>query len=263
MAQKQIWTEEKVHVGATEMVVIKGGKGKPLLYFHGELGFEGWCRWHSSLAEDRTLIIPLHPGFGRTPMADWIRNVRDLAGFYQRFVREQKLGPVDVIGHSLGGWIAAEMAACDPKQFRRAVLVAPMGIRPAEGEILDMFTVTARAYLTRSADDPSAAPEFATLFGGEGTPKQFEDWEDARAESARIGWEPYMFNPSLPHLLEAIGLSAMVVFGKQDPIVPPATGEVWQRAIFDAKLVMLDKCGHWPQVEQAAQFLSNVGGFIA
>ena len=60
-------------------------------------------------------------------MADWIMNIRDLAGFYQRFVREQKLAPVDVIGFSLGGWIAAEMAAANPAQFSKMILVAPVG----------------------------------------------------------------------------------------------------------------------------------------
>ena len=77
------------------------------------------------------LIIPLHPGFGATPRADWIWNIRDLAGFYARFIREQKLDPVDVIGFSLGGWVAAEMAANNQDQFRRMVLVAPSeSVRP-------------------------------------------------------------------------------------------------------------------------------------
>ena len=113
MADKE-WTEEKVRVGDTELVVVKGGKGKPLLLLHGELGWPGWMPWNSALAKDRTEIAPMHPGFGKTAMADWIMGIRDLAGFYQRYVREQKLGPVDVIGHSLGGWIAAEMAAANP-----------------------------------------------------------------------------------------------------------------------------------------------------
>ena len=97
MADKE-WTEEKVRVGDTELVVVKGGKGKPLLLLHGELGWPGWMPWNSTLAKDRTEIAPMHPGFGKTAMADWIMSIRDLAGFYQRYVREQKLGPVEVIG---------------------------------------------------------------------------------------------------------------------------------------------------------------------
>ena len=87
MADKQ-WTEEKVRVGDTELVIVKGGKGKPLLMLHGELGWPGWTPWNSELAKERTLLTPIHPGFGKTAMADWIMSIRDLAGFYQRYVRE-------------------------------------------------------------------------------------------------------------------------------------------------------------------------------
>jgi pimeloyl-ACP methyl ester carboxylesterase len=138
------WTEEKVRVGETELCVLKGGQGKPLLYLHGELGFEGWCKWHAALAQQRTLLVPLHPGFGRSQAADWIMDIRDLAAFYSRFIREQKLSPADVIGFSLGGWIAAEIAVANCAQLHKMILVGAVGLRPPEGEIMDMYTVTAR-----------------------------------------------------------------------------------------------------------------------
>ena len=261
MADKE-WTEEKVRVGDTELVTIKGGKGKPLLLLHGELGWPGWTPWNSALAKERTLIAPIHPGFGKTAMADWISSIRDLAGFYQRYVREQKLGPVDVLGHSLGGWIAAEMAAANSAQFSKMILVAPVGVRPPQGEIMDMFTVTARVYLTRGAADPQS-PDFTKLFGGEQTPEQYEAWEEARAETARLAWEPYMFNPSLPQLLEGIdGLPTLLLWGKQDPTVPLSAAEVYQRSIKGSKVVTIDNCGHYPGAEQPAEFLKQVRAFL-
>ena len=96
------------------------------------------------------------------------------------------------------------MAAFDARQFRRMVLVAPTGIRPPTGEIKDLFTVPARTYLNACVHNMASTPEFAKLYGGEQTPAQFEAWEDARAEAARIAWEPYMFDPSLPELLEGV-----------------------------------------------------------
>jgi len=262
MADRE-WTEQKARVGETELVIVKGGTGKPLLLLHGELGWPGWPPWNSTLAAERTLLIPQHPGFGRTAMADWIMGIRDLAGFYQRYVREQRLAPVDVIGHSLGGWVAAEMAANDPRQFHRMILIAPTGIRPPEGEIMDMFTVTARNYLIRGAANPSS-PEFVKLFGGEHTPEQFEAWEDARAETARLAWEPYMFNPSLPHLLEGIdGLPTLLIWGKQDAVVPVSAAEAYRRAIKGAEVVTIDNCGHWPGAEQPAEFIKHVRSFLA
>ena len=129
MAQE--WQEVKAKIAGIELTCIQGGSGKPLLVLHEEIGHPGWLRWHTELARSRTVVIPQHPGFGKTPPVPWVRNVRDLAGFYARVIREQKWSPVDVIGFSIGGWIAAEMAACDAKQFRKMVLVAPTGIRPA------------------------------------------------------------------------------------------------------------------------------------
>jgi pimeloyl-ACP methyl ester carboxylesterase len=110
---------------------------------HDELGHPGWLKWHQALARERTLMIPLHPAYGRTERAEWMMSIRDLAGFYARYVKEQGLVPLDVIGFSLGGWTAAEMAASNPQQFRKMALVAPAGIRPPAGEILDIFQMMA------------------------------------------------------------------------------------------------------------------------
>ena len=71
-------TEEKQKVAGAELVMLKGGSGKPLLILHDELGYPGWMTWNETLAHDRTLLIPLQPGFGKTPKIDWITDYRDL-----------------------------------------------------------------------------------------------------------------------------------------------------------------------------------------
>jgi pimeloyl-ACP methyl ester carboxylesterase len=260
----QGWREETVRVAGADLTLIQGGSGNPLLVLHEELGHPGWLRWHAELARSRTLIIPQHPGFGKTPRVEWVRGIRDLAGFYARVLRERGLAPADVIGFSIGGWIAAEMAACDAKQFRRMVLVAPTGIRPPEGDIMDAFTVTARAYLDASVHDIARTPEFAKLYGGEQTPEQFEAWEDARAETARVAWQPYMFNPSLGPLLEGVvGLPTLLIWGKQDRVVPVSAAQVYHKSIAGSELVVLDGCGHRPETEQTATFVERVQRFLA
>jgi|SRR5579885_49297 len=258
----QQWHQDTVKVDGTDLAVIKGGSGRPLLVLHEEMGHPGWLKWHTELARDHSLLIPLHPGFGVTPRADWIWNVRDLAGFYARFVREQKLTPVDVIGFSLGGWVAAEMAANNQEQFRRMVLVGAAGIRPPRGEILDIFQLMAPAELAASVLDPDNTPEFDQLYGGIG-PAAFELWEDARAETARLAWVPYMHNPSLPHLLGVIDkLPTLIVWGREDGVVPLSAGEAYNQAIAGSRLVVLDKCGHRPEIEQQAAFVREVKGFL-
>jgi len=258
------WREEKVHVGGADLTVIRGGKGKPLLVLHEELGHPGWLQWHSELARERELIIPIQPGFYRTERVEWIANIRDLAGFYGRVAREMKLTPVDVIGFSTGGWIAAEMAAQNFQQLHRLVLVAAAGVRPPTGEIMDIFTQTARAYLAATVLDRDKTPEFGKLYGGERTPEQFEAFEDARSEIARLAWEPYFFGPSLPRLLEGVtGLPTLLIWGRQDPVIPLSAGEAYNKAIAGSKLAVLDRCGHRPEIEKTAEFVKLVREFLA
>lgn len=263
MAGQSMAREESTAIGRDKLLLLTGGSGKPLLVLHEELGYPGWLKWNEALSGKRTLITPLHPGFGRTPRADWIMNVRDLACFYARFLRERKLAPVDVLGFSLGGWIAAEMAANDPALFSKMVLVGPAGIRPEQGEIFDLFRVPALGYLRASVRDPDATAEFPALYGGGDTPEQYEAFEDARAETARLAWQPYMHNPSLPHLLEgAAQTRSLLVWGREDRIVPFSAAAIHQRSL-NAKLAAFDQCGHRPEVERTDRFIKEVEEFLS
>src|SRR5260370_38471419 len=105
------WKEQTLRVGGSDLTVVQGGTGQPVLVLHEELGDPGWLRWHSELSRNRTLMIPQHPGFGKSPQGKWTRNIRDLACFYARGMREQGLTPIDVIGFSLGGCIPPDMSA--------------------------------------------------------------------------------------------------------------------------------------------------------
>jgi pimeloyl-ACP methyl ester carboxylesterase len=257
------WNEETINAVGTELILIKGGSGKPLLIFHDELGYTGWMQWNEALVRERTLLIPLQPGFGRTPRLEWIRSYRDLGGFYAMVLREMKLEPIDVIGFSAGGFIAAEMAASDPKIFGRMVLVAPMGLKPTGGEITDIFPLTIRSYLRATVADPTT-PEFGKIYGGEMSPQQFEAFEDARAETARLGWEPYMHNPSLGYLLKGVkSLPTLLVWGTQDAIVPRGSVTAYQQAIAGAKVVEIPNVGHRPEIENSAEFIQVVREFLA
>jgi pimeloyl-ACP methyl ester carboxylesterase len=178
-------------------------------------------------------------------------------------LREINLEPIDVIGFSAGGFIAAEMAASDPKIFSRMVLVAPMGLKPTEGEIADIFPLTIRSYLRSTVAD-RAAPEFGKIYGGEMTPQQFEMFEDARTETARIGWEPYMHNPSLSYLLEGVKkLPTLLVWGTKDAIVPKGCIKAYQKALAGARVAEIPDVGHRPEIENSQEFVRAVKAFLA
>jgi pimeloyl-ACP methyl ester carboxylesterase len=256
-------TEKLVRAAGAEIAVIRGGAGKSLLILHDELGYPGWLSWNERLAEERELVIPLQPGFGRTERIDWIRSYRDLAGLYSQIIRELGAAPIDVMGFSAGGFIAAEMAAADPQIFSRIVLVAPMGIKPTDGEIMDIFAVTIRNHLRATVADPANTPEFAKVYGGHMTPEQFEAFEDARSETARLGWEPFMHNPSLPYLLRGTKIPTLLVWGTCDGIVPRGCIDAYRAAIAGAQVALIEGAGHRPEMENPAEFDRIVRKFLA
>jgi pimeloyl-ACP methyl ester carboxylesterase len=256
-------TQISVKAAKAEIAVVQGGTGKPILVLHDELGYPGWMTWNDGLSERRTLVIPLQPGFGQTARIDWIMDYRDLAGFYSQVVRELRSDPIDVIGFSAGGFIAAEMAAADPRIFRKMVLVAPMGIKPPGGEILDFFELTIRRHLRATVADPEGTPEFAKIYGGEMTPAQFEAFEDARAETARLGWEPYMHDPSLPHLLYGVKTPTLLVWGTRDQVVPLGCIDAYRAALEASRVATIEGVGHRPEIENEPQFSKQVTEFLA
>jgi pimeloyl-ACP methyl ester carboxylesterase len=260
----ETWTEEFVGAGGIQLQLIKGGTGEPLIIFHDELGHPGWLRFHESLAQRYTIYIPSHPGFGKSDRLDWITNMRDMAGWYLDALGDLAVGPVNGMGFSLGGWLAAEMATMCPTQFKKLVLVGATGIKPPTGQIYDMFLEVAKEFIKTSYLQPDQTPEFPQICPEQPTPEQVEAWEVAREEACRLGWRPYMHYPSLPHLLHRLRtLPTLIVWGRQDAVVPVSAAEVYHASIPGSQLVILDNCGHHPEVEQPDEFVRRVQAFLA
>src|SRR5215467_13692630 len=132
-------TERTIRVGGIDVHTWVGGRGDPLLVLHGAGGNRGFTRWTREVSERFTVWAPTHPGFGRSSDADWMEGIDDLARFYLWFVDAAKLGRPHLLGQSIGGWTAAEMAAMSPASIDRLVLVDPVGLKPETGEIFDVF----------------------------------------------------------------------------------------------------------------------------
>src|SRR5919109_1487706 len=246
------WIEETVEVAGTRLQVVKGGSGEPLLILHDELGHPGWLRFHEALARQHTLYIPLHPGFGSSDRLDWVTNMRDMAGWYLDALDELGFGRVHAIGFSLGGWLAAEMATMCPEQFKRLVLVGAAGVWPPSWGIYDMFLEGAKDFIRASYLDPANTPGFQKVCPENPTPEQVEAWEVAREQACHLSWRPYMHYPGLPHLLRRLRkLPTLIIWGRQDAIVPLSAAEVYQASIPGARLVILDYCGHHPEIEKS------------
>ena len=95
------------------------------------------------------------------------------------------------------------------------------------------------------------------------TPEQFEAFEDARSETARLGWEPFMHNPSLPYLLRGLKIPTLLVWGTRDRIVPRGCIDAYRAAIKDARVALVEGVGHRPEIENPAEFDRIVREFFA
>jgi pimeloyl-ACP methyl ester carboxylesterase len=241
----------------------RAGAGPPLLVIHGELGMPGWLDSFARLARHRDVIVPDLPGYGGSSRPDWIMSVHDLAAWVTWFVRDLDLpAPIDVIGCSLGGWVAAEIAAIAPQFFDRLVLVGAMGLKPERGEIFDYFLDSGVAGLRRAFFRPDASAEFKRFWGREWTPEETDRVERHRETTCRVAWKPYMHSLTLRHLLPGAATPALLVWGRDDAITPVNCGELYARALSDARLVTLAECGHMPEMEKPAEFADLVESFL-
>src|SRR5438105_12931388 len=90
--------------------IMRGCCGQPVLFLHGGGGLTPWLPFLARLAAKFDVIVPEHPGFGQSEMPTWLDSVSDLANFYLDFLDQLDLHGVHLVGHSLGGWIAADLA---------------------------------------------------------------------------------------------------------------------------------------------------------
>lgn len=252
-----------VDVGGANIRLLKGGSGEPLLLLHDVEGRLGWLRYAQSLAEHFTVYLPSHPGFDGSDRPDWLKSMVDLACFYTWFLETQALEGVRVIGFGLGGWLAAEIAATTRHAFSKLMLVGAAGMRPQTSEITDIFILSPAQITALTFHDPSQAPEYEQLYNNtEQTPEQRELEVQNREMAVRLTWKPYMHDPRLPHLLARVAAPTQIVWGREDQLMPLECGELYQQSISGSTLVVLDRCGHAPHLEQPDAFVTAAMQFL-
>jgi pimeloyl-ACP methyl ester carboxylesterase len=254
---------EIVQAAGIAVELRRGGRGAPLLIIHGEFGVPGWLEAHRLLAESYDVIVPSLPGYGRSARPDWIMGVHDLAAWITWFARETDIRtPVNVVGCSLGGWIAAEIATVAPQFLNKMVLVGAMGLKPERGAIFDYFLESGPTGIRRAFHRPEQSAEFVRFYGGELTPEESDLVEQHREMTCRIAWKPYMHSLTLPYLLASVRTPTLIVWGQEDAITPLDCGELYRRAIKGSRLIAIADCGHMPEMETPDEFARVVREFL-
>jgi len=256
------FNEEFVQIGNTKLHMLKGGSGDPLLLLHGAGGNRGCLSYVRALSEQYTVYLPTHPGFGLSDRPEWIQNIHDLACFYTWFQEELDIERIRCIGFSMGGWLAAEMAAISRHSFSRLMLVDAVGIKPKKGEIKDIFIITPEELAGLSFYDTSQTPEYDAIYNSSPTPEDRNLTERDREMAVRICWKPYMHSPRLPYMLGRVSIPTAIIWGKEDQLVPLECGELYQHVISGSTLTIIENCGHSPQIEKPDEFVDTALRFL-
>ena len=218
----------------------------PLLYLHGMLLGNLWLAFHESLAQNFHLYAPDMPGFGLTPRPDWMRDVSDYILYFRDLLDTLELRQPAIVGHSLGGWMAAEMAVWYPERVSKLVLANAAGIRVKGQPIADIFAMYPQELLAACFDNlVAAAPLIPPAINEDYLMSQYRQMTTLAA----LAWNP-SFDKKLERRLAWVRCPTLIVWGKNDRLIPAAYGEAFQHAIPNAELVTLEGTGHMPMFEQ-------------
>jgi len=253
---------EMITLDGATIRILRGGPAasdaQPVMFLHGAGGHTGWMGFLEELSQRFAVFAPEHPGFGQSDDPPWLDNVADLAYFYLDLLKALDLERVHLIGTSLGGWIAAELAVRDTARLASLTLVGAVGITAGGETIPDIFRMPVEENLRRFYADQERAARRV----GDMAKVDPELAAKNRGTVTRLAYRPRFYNPDLGKWLHRIDVPTLLLWGAADGLVPPKFGEAYRALIPGSRLVVLPEAGHAPFDEQRQAFLAAFYDFI-
>jgi pimeloyl-ACP methyl ester carboxylesterase len=252
---------ERLPVCGIDLEIVRRGSGRPILLLHGFQTVDPDARFLDLLARHGEIIAPSGPGFGHSPRPKDFDTVYDLVHLYLELLDTLPGNRLTLIGFSFGGWLAAEIAVACSHRLDKLVLVDPVGIKisgPDTPDILDVFERSPDEVRRRSWHDPDKfAPDFNAM-----SDEALTTYARNREALCLYAWHPYMYNPQLPRWLERITVPTLLLWGESDRVVTPDYGRAYSRLIPGSRFELIERAGHYPEIEQPEVFVERVSRFL-
>ena len=247
-----------VRDGMFQAHMEQGGSGDPLLYLHGSGGLEEGEHL-DMLAERFTVYAPHHPGFGPTEGLDHIDDIIDMALYYHDVMDALGLESAHVVGYSLGGMLAAEIASLCSHRVRRLVLASAVGFWHDEAPVLDFMAMPPDQLLPYIFHDPESGAIQKAFTVPEGADAMMEALFKRMQSFTAAGkflWP--IPDRGLKRRIHRIKAPTLILWGESDGLVPASYAEDFKSAIPDSRVAILKEASHMLMYEQTEQFVSAI-----
>ena len=248
-------TTTVVSLHGVDVPLVRKGSGPPVLALHGGDGPVDHLPFAEAISGSYELLHPTHPGFDGMLIPEHFDNLQDLVFLYLDLIDSLDLQDAILLGFSMGGWLAAELAVLSTGRFSKLVLVDSVGIKPGgpfDRDIADVFASSADELLKATWHDRSLAPIVADM-----TDAELQTFASDRVAHGLYTWEPYMHNPKLRYRLHRIDIPTLLIWGENDGIVTLDYGAALRDLIPGASMSVIPEAGHHPHVEQPNEFAAR------
>ena len=233
---------QEIKVNGASVVLFVGGTGEPLLFLHGAgtvSGFNAVASW----AQKFSVYVPYHPGFGESPDSAAFTSINDYVLHYLDLLDHLALDKVHLVGLSLGGWIAATLAAQQSQRLKKLVLIGPAGLRVPAHPTLDICALKPEDVPAHLVEDPAVlAPHVPDPAGPDFLDFLVNDYHEM-SSYARVAWErPY--DPKLARWLHRIKVPTLLLYGSRDRVTPVEQSKTWASLIPHADVKIVEGAGH-------------------
>jgi pimeloyl-ACP methyl ester carboxylesterase len=258
-------TAKEVLVFGQKIQYVEAGTGPTVILLHGLGGSsQVWSFNIGPLAEKFHVVVPDQIGFGKSdkPLVNY--RIRTYVDFLDQFCKQLKIERATLVGNSMGGWIAAMFTAQFPDRVDKLVLVDAAGYRPPKD--FDMSTLFGL--------NPTTREGMKVLVGKVFYNKALQsdaliDQSIAVRLAAGDGYTINSITESiirgedfLDDVVKTIKRPTLLIWGRQDGLVPLAEGEHFNKDIAGSKLIVIDQCGHVPNVEKPGEFNAALLKFL-